>query len=379
MSDESSSKTIVPGQSPDGEPRAEAVTDEPPEHPVEAWRETSRVAAASRTAPVPEGPKGAAEDPLAAKHKATRFDRDFRTLDYANLSRDEAERETERRRRTRQHSSWHPAKPGSKRCEPVKEAQFSPFGGSTISAEVIRGRSDRAPDMMPTLPGEGSPSGPQQEAGRGASSRRSETGRHAISAPNPDGPTPSRDARKGLPSDPLAEKHKAERFDKDFRTLDYRRLNASKTGAEQSKPSGTAGDPQADGPPAGEPAAASFRVSGVSGPVIGAPQTADEGGAGRSGDAASGGPEREAREPQRRDHPRGGTPDDLTRIAGIGPAIERLLHDLGIFHYDQIAALGEAEARWLDDKLGFSGRIAEERWVDQAKTLEAEGRADRTS
>ena len=126
-----------------GETRPEAVTDEPPEHPVEAWRENSRVAAASRMAPVPEGPKGAVEDPLADKHRATRFDRDFRTLDYANLSRDEAERETERRRRMRQQSSWHPAKPGANQSPPVKKAQFSPFGGSTISAEVIRGRADQ--------------------------------------------------------------------------------------------------------------------------------------------------------------------------------------------------------------------------------------------
>ena len=37
--------------------------------------------------------------------------------------------------------------------------------------------------------------------------------------------------------------------------------------------------------------------------------------------------------------PRGGKADDLKRIKGIGPKIEGLLNDLGVYHYDQIASL----------------------------------------
>ena len=224
--------------------------------------------------------------------------------------------------------------------------------------------------MMPTLPGEGADPAPAGES-PDLASHRTEAGRHGLSTPNPDGPTPSRDARKGLPSDPLAEKHRAERFDKDFRTLDYRKLNASKAAEGKSGSAAESGQTPSDEASTGEPVAASFRVSGVSGPVVGA----SEAGAADSGSGTTAGSaERETREPERRDHPRGGTPDDLTRIAGIGPSVERLLHDLGIFHYDQIAALAEPEAAWLEDKLGFAGRIGEERWVDQARTLEAEGR-----
>src|SRR5690606_18717680 len=40
--------------------------------------------------------------------------------------------------------------------------------------------------------------------------------------------------------------------------------------------------------------------------------------------------------------PRGGAPDKLTRIKGIGPVNERKLHEHGIFHFEQIAAWTEA-------------------------------------
>jgi NADH-quinone oxidoreductase subunit E len=67
--------------------------------------------------------------------------------------------------------------------------------------------------------------------------------------------------------------------------------------------------------------------------------------------------------------PRGATPDDLKRIRGIGPGNEGKLNGLGIYHYDQIAAWGRAEVRWVGTYLGFPGRIDRERWVEQAKGL----------
>ena len=36
--------------------------------------------------------------------------------------------------------------------------------------------------------------------------------------------------------------------------------------------------------------------------------------------------------------PRGGGPDDLQRIKGVGPVNEKRLHELGVYHFDQIAA-----------------------------------------
>lgn len=69
---------------------------------------------------------------------------------------------------------------------------------------------------------------------------------------------------------------------------------------------------------------------------------------------------------------RGGQPDDLKRISGIGAKIEGLLNDLGLFHYDQIAQWTSDNVTWVDDYLSFKGRIERDDWIGQAKVL-AEG------
>ena len=73
--------------------------------------------------------------------------------------------------------------------------------------------------------------------------------------------------------------------------------------------------------------------------------------------------------------PRDGRADDLKRIKGIGPKLEMLLHTLGFFHFDQIAAWTAAELVWVDDNLeGFKGRATRENWVAQAKVFAAGGK-----
>ena len=67
---------------------------------------------------------------------------------------------------------------------------------------------------------------------------------------------------------------------------------------------------------------------------------------------------------------RGGQPDDLKVILGVGPKLEKLLHSLGIFHFDQIAKWKKAELAWIDDNLeGFKGRASRDNWVSQAAEL----------
>ncbi|BDA83771.1 hypothetical protein Sa4125_13130 [Aureimonas sp. SA4125] len=73
--------------------------------------------------------------------------------------------------------------------------------------------------------------------------------------------------------------------------------------------------------------------------------------------------------PMSLDAPRDGVPDDLTKISGIGPSIERLLFAAGIFHFDQIAAWTADEIRWADELSGFRGRAGREKWVEQARRL----------
>ncbi|MBB5723830.1 large subunit ribosomal protein L21 [Loktanella ponticola] len=63
---------------------------------------------------------------------------------------------------------------------------------------------------------------------------------------------------------------------------------------------------------------------------------------------------------------RGGKADDLKRISGVGPALEKKLHANGIFHFDQVAAWNAEEIAYVDDQLSFKGRIERDEWLKQA-------------
>lgn len=69
------------------------------------------------------------------------------------------------------------------------------------------------------------------------------------------------------------------------------------------------------------------------------------------------------------DGPLNGQRDELTRIGGVGPKIEGILNELGIFHFEQIAAWTPGEESWIDSYLRFQGRVKREAWIDQAKSL----------
>mgnify|MGYP003664912701 FL=1 len=69
---------------------------------------------------------------------------------------------------------------------------------------------------------------------------------------------------------------------------------------------------------------------------------------------------------------RGGQADDLKRISGVGPKLEGLLNQNGVFHFDQIAAWNDAEIAYMDDQLSFKGRIARDNWIEQAAGFAAE-------
>jgi len=64
--------------------------------------------------------------------------------------------------------------------------------------------------------------------------------------------------------------------------------------------------------------------------------------------------------------------DDLKRIKGVGPVIEKTLNGLGIYQFKQIADFTEDNIAWVDKYISFPGRIDREQWVPQAKEL-AEG------
>lgn len=64
-----------------------------------------------------------------------------------------------------------------------------------------------------------------------------------------------------------------------------------------------------------------------------------------------------------------GAGDDLKVLSGVGPALEKKLHEAGVTSFAQIAAWTEADIAAMDEKLNFKGRIEREGWVEQAKKL----------
>jgi NADH-quinone oxidoreductase subunit E len=77
--------------------------------------------------------------------------------------------------------------------------------------------------------------------------------------------------------------------------------------------------------------------------------------------------------------PRSGKADDLSLIWGVGPKLEKMLNNMGIWHFDQIAAWGKAELAWVDERItGFKGRASRDEWVKQSKKLAKGWRPDST-
>ena len=69
--------------------------------------------------------------------------------------------------------------------------------------------------------------------------------------------------------------------------------------------------------------------------------------------------------------PAAGKPDNLRRLIGIGPVNEKLLKAQGVTSFAQIAAWTADDIKRIEDVMNFDGRIARERWIEQAKLLAA--------
>lgn len=65
--------------------------------------------------------------------------------------------------------------------------------------------------------------------------------------------------------------------------------------------------------------------------------------------------------------------DDLKLINGVGPTLERKLHRLGIYHFEQIAQLSAEDIELIDSKLKtYKGRVKRDKWPLQARRLHKE-------
>jgi len=61
--------------------------------------------------------------------------------------------------------------------------------------------------------------------------------------------------------------------------------------------------------------------------------------------------------------------DDLTKLSGVGPALEAKLKAAGVTTFAQIAAWTEEDVAAMDETLSFKGRIEREGWIAQAQEL----------
>ena len=65
--------------------------------------------------------------------------------------------------------------------------------------------------------------------------------------------------------------------------------------------------------------------------------------------------------------------DDLKKIKGVGPFLEKKLNTLGIYTFAQIASFTDEDKEAVNEAIEFfPGRISRDNWVDQAKTLQQE-------
>ena len=60
-----------------------------------------------------------------------------------------------------------------------------------------------------------------------------------------------------------------------------------------------------------------------------------------------------------------GVADDLKKLPGVSPTIEKKLNDLGIFHFWQIAELPPVAAHNIGEEVGLPGRV--EGWIAQGQ------------
>lgn len=126
-------------------------------------------------------------------------------------------------------------------------------------------------------------------------------------------------------------------------------------------------------PEAAKPAPVAKAAASAPQPAAPAPEAAPE-----PGDDKDGGDSADiGTKPAALSAPKGGKADNLKEIKGVGPKLESLLHEMGFYHFDQIASWGKDELAWMDANLkGFKGRASRDNWVEQAKVLAAGGETE---
>ncbi len=69
--------------------------------------------------------------------------------------------------------------------------------------------------------------------------------------------------------------------------------------------------------------------------------------------------------------PAAGAADDLKKLTGLGPAMEKKLNAAGVSTYAQIAGFSADDIARVEEETGLKGRFERDNWIEQAKTLAA--------
>ncbi|MDG1937153.1 MAG: endonuclease [Paracoccaceae bacterium] len=76
--------------------------------------------------------------------------------------------------------------------------------------------------------------------------------------------------------------------------------------------------------------------------------------------------------PTRLDDPIEGAGNDLKKIEGLGPKLEKFFNSMSFYRFHQIADWTAHDVDWADQNLvGFKGRVSRDKWIEQAKGLAA--------
>ncbi len=190
-------------------------------------------------------------------------------------------------------------------------------------------------------------------------------GQSAVAAPSPSAPTPSAPTptapaptapEAGAPSAAVTE-------------------SAPPAGSATSAPAAAAASAATVGAGttlAGEEELASRKGTWTYGGPSADDTAGDQGDADYEGEGVEEG-ENEGTRPAALEAPRDGQADNLKEIKGVGPKLEKMLNDMGFYHFDQIANWTPDEVAWVNANLeGFKGRASRDGWIAQAKIL-AEG------
>lgn len=115
----------------------------------------------------------------------------------------------------------------------------------------------------------------------------------------------------------------------------------------------------------------SLRLRTVPGPVPGSMLAAAEVAAASAAAAAQAStPAVAPNKPALLSKPRGAKGDDLKLIWGVAEKLETRMNELGIWHFDQIAAWTPKHIAWFESVMpGFKGRVVRDKWQEQCTKL----------